>query len=663
MTPELGQVALILALILAALQCALPLAGAWRGSRPLMATARSLAVGQFVFIALAFGILAWSFWINDFSVAYVAQNSNLTLPWYYRLTAVWGAHEGSLLLWMLILNLWTVALVALGGKLPEAFFARVIGVLGFVSFGFLLFMVSTSNPFGRLLPAPVNGADLNPVLQDPGLTFHPPLLYMGYVGFSVAFAFAIAALLGGELKATWVRWARPWTNVAWGFLTLGIVAGSAWAYYELGWGGWWFWDPVENASFMPWLIGAALIHAQAITDKRGGLRAWTLLLSIFGFAFSLLGTFLVRSGLLTSVHAFAFAPARGVFILVYLGVVVGGSLLLYALRAPRVTGGKSFALASRETMMVIGNLMLTVACAMVLLGTLYPLVGEALGIGRISVGPPYFGPLFMLLMTPLVLAMPFGPLSRWGKADLKIWRRALVRIVALAVSAGIIGFIVGARSFHELLGITAAVWVMSGVALFAIKRWREAPAGKRYPFEMLGMMLAHFGVGVFIAGAILTRSMSVEKDVSMHPGSSVAVGAYDFTFHGVHETRGPNYRAQQGTVSITRNGRPVTTLHPQKRTYSGGQVQTEAAIQAGVFRDLYVSLGDPLGSGGDWSLRVYDKPFVRWIWGGGILMMLGSFSVVLDRRFRTRRAEQPKTARTQPEPEPAAPPPLVEGET
>ena len=650
MNPELGQVALILALVLAALQCALPIIGAWRGSKPLMATAPTLAIGQFVFIALAFGILAWSFWTNDFSVAYVAQNSNLSLPWYYKLSAVWGAHEGSLLLWMLILDLWTVAIIAFGSKLPKAFFSRVIGVLGFVAFGFLLYMVMTSNPFMRLLPAPPNGADLNPVLQDPGLVFHPPLLYMGYVGFSVAFAFAIASLLSGELKSTWVRWSRPWTNAAWGFLTVGIVAGSAWAYYELGWGGWWFWDPVENASFMPWLIGAALIHAQAITDKRGGLRAWTLLLSIFAFAFSLLGTFLVRSGLLTSVHAFAFAPARGVFILVYLAVVVGGSLLLYALRAPRVTGGKSFALASRETMMLIGNLMLTVACAMVMLGTLYPLVGEALNIGRISVGPPYFGPLFLILMTPLVLALPFGPLSRWGKADLKVWKHALIRIVALAVAAGIVGFILGARTFYQLLGITASTWVIAGVAMFAIKRWREAPRGKRYPFEMLGMMLAHFGIGVFIAGAILTRSMSVEQDVSMKPGSSVQVGAYDFHFNGVAEKQGPNYLAQQGTVVVSRKGKQVVVLHPQKRAYSGGQVQTEASIQAGVFRDLYVSLGDPIG-GGAWSLRVYDKPFVRWIWGGGVFMMLGGFTVILDKRFRLRRSVEPETARKEPEPE------------
>ncbi len=661
MNPELGQLALILALLLAALQCLLPILGAWRGSKPLMATAPTLAIGQGVFVALAFAILMWSFWTNDFSVAYVAQNSNLSLPWFYKLSAVWGAHEGSLLLWMLILNAWTIAVVIFNGKLPQAFFARVIGVLGFVSFGFLLYMIATSNPFGRLLPAPANGADLNPVLQDPGLVFHPPTLYMGYVGFSVAFAFAIAALLGGEVKSTWVRWARPWTNIAWAFLTLGIVAGSAWAYYELGWGGWWFWDPVENASFMPWLIGVALIHAQAITDKRDGLRAWTLLLSIFAFAFSLLGTFLVRSGLLTSVHAFAFAPKRGVFMLVYLAVVIGGSLALYALRAQKVTGGKSFALASRETMMVIGNLMLTVACAMVLLGTLYPLVGEALDIGRISVGPPYFGPLFLILMTPLVLALPFGPLSRWGKADLGVWRRALVRIVGLALAAGIIAFALGAHGWYELLGVTAATWVMSGVVLFAIKRWREAPRGKRYPFEMLGMMLAHFGIGVFIAGAMLTTSLSVEKDVSMHPGSSTQVRAYDFHFNGVADVQGPNYHAQQGTVVITRNGQPVVTLHPQKRTYVGGQVQTEAAIQAGIFRDLYVSLGDPLGVDGDWSLRVYDKPFVRWIWGGGLFMMVGGFVVILDRRFRLKHAPAPQPAVYQ-RPAPTAPPKLAEGE-
>jgi cytochrome c-type biogenesis protein CcmF len=641
MIPELGQLALILALILSGLQCVLPIVGAWRESKPLMATARSLVVGQFVFVAMAFAILTYAFLVQDFSVAYVAQNSNLELPWWYRFSAVWGAHEGSLLLWVLILDVWTLAVAAFGGKLPEKFYARVLGVLGFVAFGFLLFSLTTSNPFARLIPAPMDGVDLNPVLQDPGLIMHPPVLYMGYVGFSVAFAFAIAALLGGELHSSWVRWSRPWTNVAWGFLSAGIVAGSWWAYSELGWGGWWFWDPVENASFMPWLVGAALVHAQAVTDKRGGLRAWTLLLAIFAFSLSLLGTFLVRSGVLTSVHSFAADPKRGVFILGFLAVVVGGSLLLYALRARFVAGGKPFALASRETLILIGNLMLTVAAATVLLGTLYPLVGEAFNLGRISVGAPYFGFLFMLLMTPLVLALPFAPLSRWGKADTAIWKRALTRIVGLAVLAGIVALVLGARGFMPLLGVTASTYVIAGTAFYAIKRWKEAPAGRRYPLEMAGMLFAHVGVGVFIAGAILTRSLSVEQDVALSPGETAHVAAYDFQFKGVGETQGPNWLAQQGTVEVSKDGSPVVTLHPQKRTYPRGQVQTEASIHPGVFRDLYVSLGDPLGNGA-WAVRVYDKPFVRWIWAGGLLMMVGGFCAAADKRFRLRReAGQP----------------------
>ena len=647
MIPELGQLALILALLLSALQCALPIFGAWRNAKPLMATARSLVVGQFVFVALAFGILTYAFMVQDFSVAYVAQNSNLELPWWYRFSAVWGAHEGSLLLWVLILDVWTLAVAAFGGKLPEKFYARVLGVLGFIAFGFLLFSLATSNPFTRLIPAPMDGVDLNPVLQDPGLIMHPPVLYMGYVGFSVAFAFAIAALLGGELQSSWVRWSRPWTNVAWGFLSAGIVAGSWWAYSELGWGGWWFWDPVENASFMPWLVGTALIHAQAVTDKRGGLRAWTLLLAIFAFSLSLLGTFLVRSGVLTSVHSFAADPKRGVFILGFLAVVVGGSLLLYAGRARYVAGGKPFALASRETLILIGNLMLSVSAATVLLGTLYPLLGEALNIGRISVGPPYFGFLFMLLMTPLVLAMPFAPLSRWGKADAVIWRRALQRIVMLALIAGIIAFALGVHRWMGLLGVTASTYVIAGTAFYAIKRWREAPRGRRYPLEMLGMLFGHFGVGVFIAGAILTRTLSIEQDVALSPGQVVHVGNYDFRFDGVGERHGPNWLAQQGTVEVSKNGTLVTVLHPQKRTYPRGQVQTEASIHPGVFGDLYVSLGDPLGpstgaagSSGAWAVRVYDKPFVRWIWAGGLLMMLGGFCAAADKRFRLRRSEE-----------------------
>ena len=648
MTPELGQFALILALLLALAQGVLPLLGAWRGNGRLMAVARPAAAGQAVFVLLAFGILTLAFLQFDFSVAYVAQNSNSELPWYYRIAAVWGAHEGSLLLWILILNAWTVAVAAFSRKLPEVFMARVLGVLGLVSVGFLLFIIFTSNPFGRMLPAPLDGADLNPVLQDPGMTFHPPILYMGYVGFSVAFAFAIAALLEGRLDEVWVRWARPWTNVAWGFLTLGIVAGSAWAYYELGWGGWWFWDPVENASFMPWLVGAALIHTQAITEKRGGLRAWTILLSIFAFSLSLLGTFLVRSGVLTSVHAFASDPKRGVFILIYLGIVIGASLALYALRAPKVSQAKPFSVFSRETAILIANLLLTTAAAMVLLGTLYPLFGEAFNLGRISVGPPYFGFLFVLLMAPLVLVMPTGPYLRWGRGEPRQIGALLLRcaIAAIVITALVAWLQTEALGWRGWLGGMAAAYILTGVISYAVKRWREAPAGRRYPAEMAGMLLGHAGVGIFIAGAMLTTALSVQRDVRMVPGQEQTVGGYQFRFDKLEHTEGPNWTAEQGTVSVLRNGKTVAVLHPQKRAYPRGQVQTEAAIRAGILGDLYVALGEPLNADSPqssaWSMRIYDKPFVRWIWAGGMLMMLGGFVAAADRRFRhvreTRRA-------------------------
>ncbi|KGI77548.1 heme lyase CcmF/NrfE family subunit [Oleiagrimonas soli] len=642
MLPELGQFALVLALLLATLQGVLPLLGAWRGSPAMMAVARPAAIGQALFVALAFGLLAYAFLHFDFSVAYVADNSNLALPWYYRFAAVWGAHEGSMLLWMLILNLWTLALAIFGTRLPEVFHARVLGVLGLLSVGFLLFILLTSNPFTRLLPPPLDGADLNPVLQDPGMTFHPPVLYMGYVGFSVAFAFSIAALLGGGLDKQWVRWARPWTNVAWGFLTLGIVAGSWWAYAELGWGGWWFWDPVENASFMPWLVGTALIHSQAITEKRGSLPAWTVLLSIFAFSLSLLGTFLVRSGVLTSVHSFAADPKRGVFILIYLCIVIGGSLLLYALRAPKVAGGKPFAPLSRETLLLIVNLLLTSAAAMVLLGTLFPLIGDAFGWGRISVGPPYFGSLFILLMAPAILLLPLGPFARWGRAE----GRLLVRIgLQAAVSAVVLAGVLfaarmsGVPSWRAILGGLSSLYVIYGVLAFARKRWREAPRGRRYPAEMLGMLVAHFGVGIFLAGVLLTTALSVEHDIRMAPGQTETIGAYGFRFEGVTHTTGPNWKADQGAVQVLKNGHPLTVLHPQKRTYERGQVQTESAVEAGPMRDLYVALGEPLDNGA-WAMRIYVKPFVRWLWGGGILMMIGGFIAAADRRFRLRREAQ-----------------------
>ncbi|RDI99676.1 heme lyase CcmF/NrfE family subunit [Dyella solisilvae] len=643
MTPELGQLALILALLLAFAQGVLPLVGAWRGNRALMAVARPAAAGQAVFVGMAFVVLTLAFLNFDFSVQYVADNSNLALPWYYRIAAVWGAHEGSLLLWIFILNLWTLALAILSRNLPEVFVARVLGVLGLVAVGFLAFIIFTSNPFARLLPMPPDGGDLNPVLQDPGMTFHPPVLYMGYVGFSVAFAFSIAALLGGELEQAWVRWARPWTNVAWGFLSAGIVAGSWWAYAELGWGGWWFWDPVENASFMPWLVGAALIHAQAVTEKRGGLRAWTILLSIFAFSLSLLGTFLVRSGVLTSVHAFASDPRRGLFILCFLAVVVGGSLLLYALRAPKVAGGKPFSVVSRETAILIGNLMLTVAAAMVLLGTLFPLVGDALNLGKISVGPPYFGFLFTLLMIPVVALLPFGPYLRWGKSDKPQLVAVLWRVAMAAAACAIVAAFLTDGEAKAIAGVAAAVWCGFGTLLYVIKRWREMPAGRRYPPEMAGMLLAHMGVGVFLAGVLLTNALSVERDVRVAPGQTESIGGYEFRFDGVQQTQGPNWQGDQGTVTVMRHGQEVAVMHPQKRTYLRGQVQTESAINPGLFRDLYVALGEPMDRnqpGGAWALRLYDKPFVRWIWAGGLLMMLGGFFAAADRRFRTKRVAE-----------------------
>jgi cytochrome c-type biogenesis protein CcmF len=641
MIPELGQLALILAFLLAIAQGVLPIVGAWRGNRALMAVARPAAAGQAVFVALAFGLLVWAFLHFDFSVKYVADNSNTELPWYYRIAAVWGAHEGSLLLWIFILNVWTVALATFSRQLPEDFAARVLGVLGLVAVGFLAFILFTSDPFGRLLPMPADGADLNPVLQDPGMTFHPPVLYMGYVGFSVAFAFSIAALLGGGMEQAWVRWARPWTNAAWGFLSCGIVAGSWWAYAELGWGGWWFWDPVENASFMPWLVGVALIHAQAVTEKRGSLRAWTILLSIFAFSLSLLGTFLVRSGVLTSVHAFASDPRRGLFILCFLAIVVGGSLLLYALRAPKVAGGKPFSVVSRDTAVLVGNLMFTVAAAMVLLGTLFPLLGDALNLGKISVGPPYFGFLFPLLMAPVVLLLPFGPFLRWGKSDGAPLKSVLLRVTIAAVACAIVAWFFVDGQLKAIMGVAAAVWVGVGVLLYVYKRWREVPRGRRFPAEMAGMLLAHAGVAVFLIGVLLSESLSVTRDVRMAPGQTQTIGSYRFRFDGVHATRGANWHAEQGTVAVSRDGKAIAVMHPQKRTYPRGQVQTESAIDPGVTRDLYVALGEPMDPAnleGAWALRLYYKPFIRWIWGGGLLMMLGGFVAAADKRFRVKRA-------------------------
>jgi len=634
MLPEIGQLALILALLLAGLQALLPLVGAQRGSEPWMRVARPAAYAQALFVACAFAILVRAFVTHDFSVAYVARNSNSLLPLVYRIAAVWGAHEGSLLLWIGILALWTAAVARFSRALPLPVIARVLGVMGLVSFGFLLFTLLTSDPFARLLPMPSEGADLNPLLQDPGLAMHPPILYSGYVGTTVAFAFAIAALLDGKVDARWVRWSRPWTNVAWALLTTGIALGSWWAYYVLGWGGWWFWDPVENASFMPWLAGTALIHSQAVTEKRGSFRGWTLLLAIAAFSLSLLGTFLVRSGVITSVHAFAADPARGVFILVFLGIVIGGSLLLYALRAPRDDDGAPFAAASRETLILANNLLLTTACAMVLAGTLFPLFADALKLGRYSVGPPYFSLMFGLLMAPLLLLVPFGPLTRWQREQPSVPLKLLVPWLGVALLGGALALVALPGAWWKpAAGITIGFWLLAGTARFVRRRF--ALAGQRFTAEMAGMSLAHTGLAVFFFGVLLTESLGVQKDVAVMPGHSVEAAGYEFRFDGVERIQGPNYVADHGSISVTRNGAHVADLHPEKRQYlAGGQVMTNTAIDPGLRRDLYVALGEPIDANGGWALRVYVKPWVRCIWLGALMMALGGLVTAFDRRFR-----------------------------
>ena len=642
MLPELGQIALILALLVAALQALLPLAGAHRNKAAWMDVARPAAYAQLWLVMLAFIALTVAFVQQDFSVKYVADNSNSLLPMVYRYTAVWGSHEGSLLLWALVLAIWTGAVALFSRGLPDVVMARVLGVMGVVAVGFLAFLIFTSNPFIRLLPSPGEGRDLNPLLQDPGMIIHPPLLYVGYVGFVVPFAFAIAALLDGRVDARWLRWTRPWTNVAWGFLTLGIALGSWWAYYELGWGGWWFWDPVENASFMPWLVGAALIHSQAVTEKRGAFRGWTLLLAIAAFSLSLLGTFLVRSGVITSVHAFAADPSRGVFILVFLGIVIGSSLLLYAWRAPQLADDASeksyFAASSRETLLLANNLLLAAACAMVLLGTLYPLIADALDLGKISVGPPYFSLLFIVLMAPLVALVPFGPLTKWQRDKASRLGALLLPWLLLSIVLAVVAYFVAPQGkLKAAAGILGAAWVGLGTVRFV---WSRLRTNGRFTPEMVGMTLAHTGIAVFLVGALLVEALNVQRELAVKPGQTVEVGRWGFHFQGVDETQGPNYLSDRGHVQVLRDGRPVTLLHPEKRAYaSGGQVMTEAGIRPGVLGDVYVAIGEPLGDGA-WALRVHIKPFVRWIWLGAALMALGGFVTAADRRFRNHRKSE-----------------------
>jgi cytochrome c-type biogenesis protein CcmF len=628
MIPELGQLALSLALVVALIQGILPIAGAQRGDPAWMALARPAAQGQALLVAFAFGCLAYSFVTNDFSVQYVAMNSNSALPVQYRFAGVWGGHEGSLLLWCLMLGVWMLAVSLFSAHLPEDMAARVLGVMGLVSAGFLAFMLFTSNPFDRLLPAPPDGRDLNPLLQDPGMVIHPPMLYMGYVGFSVAFAFAVAALLSGRLDAAWARWSRPWTTVAWMFLTLGIALGSAWAYYELGWGGWWFWDPVENASFMPWLVGTALIHSLAVTEKRGGFRSWTVLLAIVAFALSLLGTFLVRSGVLTSVHAFAVDPKRGIFILALFALMIGGALALYAWRTSRIGMGGNFNPISRESFLLANNVLLAAAAGTVMLGTLYPLVLDALGGGKISVGPPYFETVFVPLMAPALFLMGLGPLARWKQASLPELAVLLRWALAVSLALGLI-LPLAFGQWHALVGfgLALAIWIFT-TALLTLRK------GLKQTRSHYGMVLAHIGVAVFVVGVTLVKGYESEQDARIRPGSSVELGRYVFLLQEVSTVKGPNYVAARAKIAVSKEGKPVAVMYPERRVYTvQEQVMTEAAIDPGLTRDLYVSLGDPL-EGGAWLLKVQHKPFIDWIWGGCLIMALGGLLAAADRRYR-----------------------------
>ncbi|MEM1432428.1 MAG: heme lyase CcmF/NrfE family subunit [Pseudomonadota bacterium] len=648
MIPEVGHAAAIATFVLTALLAVAGLLGAARRQPTLLRLAQSLTVGQWVFAVLAFLLLANAFVQDDFSVAYVAQNSNSALPWYFKISAVWGAHEGSFLVWIVVMASWMLAVALRGQHLPADFRGRVLGVLGLLQTGFVAFLLFTSNPFERLLPLPPGeGADLNPLLQDVGLIVHPPILYSGYVGFSVAFAFAIAALMSGRLDAAWARWSRPWTNVSWAFLTVGIALGSWWAYYELGWGGWWFWDPVENASFMPWLAGTALIHSLAVTEKRGTFKSWTLLLAITTFSLSLLGAFIVRSGVLTSVHAFAVDPTRGLFILIFLLVVVGGALLLYALRATLIRSAVRYDVLSREAFMLINNLLLVVSLAVVLYGTLHPLIYEALTGGqKSSVGVPYFNAVFVPLMVLLALALGCAPALRWKRTGLAELRQSLQWVAVGAVVLGLVLplLVTGALTWQAALTFALGLWVAGS----QLKDWLRIGLTRARP-AYHGMALAHLGFAACLIGAGLTSQLSIERDLRFEPGMTQAVGDYQFRFEGTDAVTGPNYLADRGSFLVSdAEGRELTRLRPEKRRYlARNSIMTEAAIDAGVFRDLYVSLGEPLDpDAGVWAVRVQVKPFVRWIWGGALLMAIGGVLAILDVRYRRLRRRVAAPAET-----------------
>ena len=640
MIPEIGHFAVIVALMLALVQGTLPLIGAHYANANLMAVARPTAQGQFAFVLIAFGCLIYAFLSNDFSVENVARNSHAQLPEIYRFTATWGSHEGSLLLWILIQAVWTVAVTLWSRRLPPDMAARVIGVLGLVSIGFLVFLLATSNPFLRLVPAAMEGKDLNPLLQDLGMIIHPPMLYMGYVGFSVVFAFAIAALLSGKLDAAWARWSRPWTVLAWLFLAAGTALGSWWAYNELGWGGWWFWDPTENASLMPLLAGTALIHSLAVTDKRGAFKGWTVLLAIMTFSLSLLGTFLVRSGVLSSVHAFALDPTRGAYIMGFLAVVVGGSLLLYALRAPKIAGGGSFTLFSRESLLLASNVMLIAALGAVMLGTLYPLFLDALGMGKVSVGPPYFNAVFVPLMVPALFLVGIGPLARWKKADLPdMVKRLRVALIVAVVSALILPLTIDGFRPMVSVGLALALWIAFTVLIGFAERLKNKPGSVlanvfRLPAGFWGMQLAHFGLAWIVAGITVVSGYESERYVKMNVDDTATFIGYTLTFKGVEIYEGPNYRAARGILNVTSKEGDQFVLHPEKRIYnSTGTAMTEAGVDSRFTRDLYTALGEELAPN-VWTVKLYYKPLIAWLWIGSLLLVIGGIFAASDRRYR-----------------------------
>ncbi len=649
MIPEIGQFALVLALCLALVQATLPLLGAARGRVDWMALARPAAAGQFVFVAIAFGILEYAFLVDDFSVAFVAEHSNSALPAFYKFTAAWGGHEGSMLLWITVLAVWTLAVAAGSRSQPEAFASRVLGVLGIVSAGIIAFSLFTSNPFLRLTPAAADGNDLTPLLQDPGMIFHPPMLYLGYVGVAVPFSFAVAALLTGRLDKNWAKWTRPWTVMAWLFLTIGITLGSWWSYYELGWGGWWFWDPVENSSFMPWLMTTALLHSLAVTERRGIFKSWTVLLAIGAFSLSLLGTFLTRSPVMVSVHAFAADPTRGLFILSLLALISGGALVLYAFRARALEAEGGFKLVSREAFLLANNILLVIATVAVLFGTLYPLFIDALGFGKISVGPPYFNAMFLVPVLPMLVLLGIGMHTAWrtmvGATLLRRLRWPAVGAVAAGVGLPFVFF--GAASVLTVVAIAVAAWVCISSLLEPVRKLVQR-SGAPMTRGQLGMSLAHFGVGVFMLGATVASAYNLEVDVSAKPGDTVKAGAYEFVFRGVRRVEGPNFTADEGEFELRRGGVLKGMLTPQKRLYRVQQsATTEAAIDTNPTRDVFLALGDPLGNDA-WSLRIQVKPMISFLWFGSGLMALGGLLAMTDRRYRQQAREQQAVHTEQP---------------